>query len=261
MKILKLLFNKFLYYITGYWIINKKHFDKNSRFNFIKRILAKEKTLGSEKMIIFDVGQNMGQSTDMFLKILKINDISNYEIHAFEPEKKSYDVCYKKFSTNKNIILNNIGLSDNNSVKQRDFYEYENNLYNSLYKIDRTHFKVKNVSQVFITSINKYCEENNINKINFLKIDTEGEEPNIIEGASHLISKNLIHYIDTELTVGSFYLNKKSNILDIENKLTPMYCLFGISNDGYSEINSADQFEENGVITKILTYKNVKIKL
>ena len=40
-----------------------------------------------------------------------------------------------------------------------------------------------------------------------------------------------------------------------------MYCLFGISNDGYSEINSADQFEENGVITKILTYKNVKIKI
>ena len=35
-----------------------------------------------------------------------------------------------------------------------------------------------------------------------------------------------------------------------------MYCLFGISNDTYSEINSADQFEENGVITKILTYKN-----
>ena len=116
MKILKLFFNEFLYYITGYWIINKKHFDRNSRFNFIKRILAKEKTLGSEKMIIFDVGQNMGQSTDMFLKILKINDISNYEIHAFEPEKKSYDVCYKKFSTNKNIILNNIGLSNNNSV-------------------------------------------------------------------------------------------------------------------------------------------------
>ena len=83
-----------------------------------------------------------------------------------------------------------------------------------------------------IKTIDNYCEENQINKINLLKIDTQGYEENIIIGATKMIKKNSIDVIILELIFSSIY-EKNSNIYDVEKILIPNgYKLFGTSHYG-----------------------------
>ena len=64
--------------------------------------------------IIFDIGANQGQSIERFKKIF-----NNPIIHAFEPVDFEFKKLEKKYSKDKNIILNNCAVGDKNCY--RDF--------------------------------------------------------------------------------------------------------------------------------------------
>ena len=83
-----------------------------------------------------------------------------------------------------------------------------------------------------IKTIDNYCEQNGIKKIDFLKIDTQGYEENVINGANKMIKDNLIDVIQLELIFSSVY-QKNFNIYDIEKILIPNgYKLFGTTHYG-----------------------------
>ncbi len=49
-------------------------------------------------------------------------------------------------------------------------------------------------------SIDVFCRENHINHIDLLKLDTEGNEFNVLNGAKTILSENKINAIYTEIT-------------------------------------------------------------
>ena len=229
------LFSKF-----GYKILNLKK-DKSNLDQFLKELISNKNPL------IFDVGANDGRSIKKFRKIFPESII-----HAFEPDKQAFKILSENYSGFNEINLNFFGLGEKN--KKQEFFSYRDTGKSSFKKlILNSNFlkyksKIYNVTQenflkdkyeCEIKTIENYCSEKNINKIDFLKIDTQGYEVNTLIGAENFLKKNDIDIIQLELIFSSVY-NQITNIYDIEEKLIPYgYKLFGTSNYGnlYTDFN------------------------
>ena len=140
------------------------------------------------KPVIFDVGSNCGS----FIKVLERYKISE-NIHCFEPHPKLSDVCIEKYPY---IKMNKLCLSNENNHIDIHIPLWSTALSSI---IDRPVFdKLKNEGQEIIKinvpslTIDKYCENNNIDVINFIKIDVEGAEKMVFEGAFQMLGKKAI---------------------------------------------------------------------
>lgn len=229
---------------------NLEHYSKYGTF---KKVIDHFK---NEKIIIFDVGTNKGQILKIFIKLLKDMSITNYEIHCFEPNPNTFKEL-KKFESTK-IFLNNIAVG--NDIGKKSFYCYGDPKLDSFYQIDEKILNkptasesLKEKIEVNVITINEYCKSKNINKINFLKIDAEGAEPECIEGAQNLIKQDKLDCIYTELLIGKRYKEIELDISMIEKNLLGRFQMIGIgiNRDFYTEgkfysiihsLNSGDYF-------------------
>ena len=120
--------------------------------------------------VVFDIGAFKGDTAYFFSKKCS----NKARIYAFEPDENNYKVLLKikeKYKLN-NVITKNILLS--NAEKEIDFISM----------IENTPTIKKNA-----ITIDKFVEENNIEKIDYIKMDVEGAEKNILEGSIKTIKK------------------------------------------------------------------------
>ena len=121
--------------------------------------------------VVFDIGAFKGDTAYFFSKKCSSNKA---RIYAFEPDENNYKVLLKikdKYKLN-NVIASNILFS--NSETEINFLSMD---------LNRPAVKMKP------TTIDKFVEENNIEKIDYIKMDVEGAEKNILEGAIKTIKK------------------------------------------------------------------------
>ena len=120
--------------------------------------------------VVFDIGAFKGDTAYFFSKKCS----NKARIYAFEPDENNYKILLKikdKYKLN-NVIASNILFS--NSETEINFLSMD---------LNRPAVKMKS------TTIDKFVEENNIEKINYIKMDVEGAERNILEGAIKTIKK------------------------------------------------------------------------
>ncbi len=136
--------------------------------------------------VFIDVGTNGGS----FVKTLLLTSIKDLKIHCFEP----HPVLSKKTKEFYPFIyMNEYCLSNKNGVV--DFYipKWNVELCSMFY---RPHFDTLDQEIVKLTvpakTLDSYCAENNITNIEFLKIDVEGAEKLVFEGALHLLQQKKI---------------------------------------------------------------------
>lgn len=142
-------------------------------------------------MFIFDVGARKGDYINILLKELKANPYHN-QIYAFEPEPHSFDKLQKFTSSYANIKAHNLGLGhfEGASVLYTNFQGspgstlFKEYLYSPSIQHD-----------VQITTIDQFCKTNQIDHIDILKIDAEGNEYNILKGASELLNAGKVRNI------------------------------------------------------------------
>jgi FkbM family methyltransferase len=196
----------------------------------LKKFLIKNFSPKSKKIIFFDVGSNLGKDIS-FIKGLYMKN----NIHVFEPNFKSFTFLKKNFN---NIILNNLAV-DKISDKKLIFYETLISSNSSLKKnfIDNRDYFSRITKKYLIKtiSIDNYCKKNRINHIDFLKIDTQGNEYEVLESAKKYLKKKKIKLIKIEIT---FLNNKKRynsiNLLKILNFIYKFkYNLVGISDQKF----------------------------
>ena len=112
------------------------------------------------------------------------------------------------------------------------------------------------VIDVETTSIDEYCEENNINHIDLLKIDTQGFEDKVLKGSLNLLSKRSIDIIEVELILGFAY-EKNLNFYDLEKILIQNeYKLIAIENGG--NLISFSNLQTNLIYAKKELYNQIK---
>jgi FkbM family methyltransferase len=141
--------------------------------------------------IIFEVGARYGNES-----IALRNLFPNATIYSFEPNPLTKDRCSETLKPEKNINFFPFALGE--KEEQLPFYSFVggNDGASSLYKridFDQTQ-KQTGVAQV--DTLERFVRNNKVSFINYLCMDTQGFELNILKGAKHFISK--IQYIVME---------------------------------------------------------------
>ena len=162
----------------GFELRNTNHRNKFNLENTFNRLIKKLDS--GQKFIVFDVGGNIGEFSKFYIKLFKLNEIKNYEIHYFEPDTSLLEIAKKKISNNK-VIFNNFGLGEKDQTL--DFYIHEHNVKSSFLDVHTSYFnsyikkglgkyKINKVKRQ-ITSIDNYVKQKNIPYINILKINVQ----------------------------------------------------------------------------------------
>ena len=158
MSILPTFFNDFSMLVEGSYEWNEVILDKND--------------------IVFDCGANIGSFSAIALS-------KGCEVHAFEPIPDTFALLKKNLRHYKSEkqYLNMIGLSNKTSIE--DFYIHPSSLSNSYLIADGNKERIS----IPVTTIDHYVKENNIKKVDFIKVNIEGAERHMLLGATDTIKK------------------------------------------------------------------------
>ena len=203
--------------------------DTKKLFNFFYKNLSKNKNLNKNKLIFFDVGAHKGETITRFKKYFNKNNL--LEIHCFEPNKKLADIL--KDQNFKNVKINDYLLLDKINY-ENNFYSMSKSGASSVFKPEEEWLEMKKkktnkeisytLELVRSDTIDNYCSTNNIDNIDFLKIDTQGSEKNVLMGGSEMINKRKINFIEVEIILGQYY-ETETSFLQIESTLNNNYNL------------------------------------
>lgn len=203
---------------------------------------------------IFDVGANKGQYLQL---VLEHFGNENTYVHCFEPGQSTFVSLTNNAPASEMIKLNNIALGKQKG-EARLYYDEKKSGLASLTKRRLDHFKIEfeQYETIKIDTVDNYCNNNNITKIDLLKIDVEGHELDVLSGAEQMFKQKAIDIItfefggcniDTRTFFQDFFYFFKNVGMKI-SRITPSGYLYPI--DSYVEI--LEQFRTtNFVATRI----------
>lgn len=160
--------------------------------------LKRKYSLKVEKIV--HVGAHEGQEVEEYLKVF-----SNVEINLFEPQTSLFATLETKFGKSKNIFLYNFALGS--SIGSSSMYSASNGgLSSSFYKpkdhlIEHPEIEFELKKDVFqIKTLNQL----NILNVDFLNIDTQGYEMEVLKGSTDVLAKD-VKYIILEVNKRELY--------------------------------------------------------
>ena len=196
--------------------------------------------IASPKPVLFDVGANVGEYSNLLGDVFP-----GAKIYAFEPSTPTWEVLKSKL-THPNIEAVNLGLS--NAVEQLKLYrDKELSSMASVYPRQLGDTTLKNYEMISLTTLDQFCEERGISFIDFLKIDVEGHELKVFEGATRMLAQRAIRFIQFEF--GGTNIDSKVFLRDFVNILSPNYRLYRLVTDGVYPVTYGETME-------IFTYTN-----
>lgn len=192
--------------------------------------------------VFFDIGANMG-----YYSIVGATIQQNLKVHAFEPaEGPNYFLL-------QNIQLNHLEaritphqLALSSKLGTATFHLLDNPKYPSIYNLSgehnletKTHLRHKKV-QVKTSTLDYFVHENNLSKLDLIKIDTEGNEHHILQHGLETILK-LKPIIICEVLYNT-----------IENELDELvkqidYFIYQVKKDGLRLVSSLKRNYDDGV--------------
>jgi FkbM family methyltransferase len=136
--------------------------------------------------IILDMGGNIGQTAMMMAKFAG----KTSKVFSFEP----FPETYEKFVTNlelnpelkDNVSIENCALGNTVSVLQM-YRDCETNSGSN--RMVSKESVSKELIQVPVSTIDIFVQENNLTKLDLIKIDVEGFEMNVLKGAENTLKK------------------------------------------------------------------------
>ncbi len=149
---------------------------------------------GQPIKVFFDVGANTGQTSAEALKSFPAADV-----FAFEPDKTSFSTLTATM-TDRRFRSFNIALS--NKSGEAPFFDYgalatsnslvENSEYASRIKHDVI------VRTVHCDTVDSICSNIGITNIDVLKIDTEGHDLAVLQGAERMLAEHRVRFVYVE---------------------------------------------------------------
>lgn len=163
---------------------------------FVVNSFLKKYFQNKEELVFFDIGANIGNYSLMLNKAFPDSCI-----YAFEPNPNTFKILSQKINNSK-IKQYRLGFGSSNC--EQIIYTYSNDLasgHASLYK--DVLIKLHRADEVLeiefeIVTIDDFCKTNKIDCIDFIKIDTEGHEFEVLMGASNMLSNGKIDIIQFE---------------------------------------------------------------
>ena len=226
--------NKFFLKLLNLVIALIDNTNKKKVISFLKN------QLNLKNLIIIDIGAHKGETIELFYRAFNIN-----KIFSFEPNLSLYNFLksIKKYKNNDKIKIFNLGFGDKNEQKTLNvFTESSSSTLNEINeKTDYFKRKKKFMSffginknflvekqKVQIRNLSEFLSEESIDKIDILKIDTEGYEYNILKNLKNNdFAKIRFIYFEHhyDLMIKKNYKFSDINNLLLKNKFKKRYKL------------------------------------
>jgi len=192
----------------------------NSMFTLLANILK-------EDCIFIDVGAYVGEFTEAMLKYLPLA-----KGFLFEPTKSSYELLKNKFENKSNINIINCALDI--AIGHKKFFETKDSAQNSILQFESKDICFNELEIETNTLDNFFFNLKGLERIDLIKIDTQGNDLNILKGGFDII-KRYCPAILTEFIFIPLYKNQGSYFdqLMFFNNLD--YKLAGVYNVHYNE--------------------------
>lgn len=186
----KLLFIVACFYRDRYRAENDVRIAANGELRLLQTMLPACK-------VVFDVGAHVGDWTQLALQVSP-----QAHIHCFEPCPQSHArIAARAFPGN--VVVNNIALGAAGGQRKL-FAMARDSSMNSLYRLDGTESKYGPQQEVGDTidcaTTDDYCSTHSIDSIDFMKVDVEGSEMDVLRGARSMLARRAIRVIQFEHT-------------------------------------------------------------
>ncbi len=176
-----------------------------------------------EMKTILDVGANVGQSALTYSK-----HFPKATIHCFEPVSETFLTLQKRVKRHKTIYCHHLAIG-----ARQGHGRVTNNkpsLVNHLFDATLLRDEPEAGEAVEIDTVAHFCGRNRLDRVNFLKVDTEGNDFAVLQGAGEMLASHKIDLIMIEVGLNSknrFHVPMEM----VKNHLEGLgYLLFGIYN-------------------------------
>ncbi len=172
-----------------YYKLSKKKQDSKYFQKIITGGVYRKINLNHNIDIILDIGANIG-ATSIFFAL----NYPNSTIFSFEPVSETYDILLKNTKLFNNIFCKKYAVT-NNTGEQQIYIDQERLGRSSLIEKHRN-MDISYSEKTKTINLNNFIDENNISKIDILKIDCEGSEVEILDSIKNYLSKISLIYIE-----------------------------------------------------------------
>jgi len=173
---------------------------------------------------VFDVGANVGQSVLRFRPYWP-----NAKIFCFEPVEQTFLQLVDNTRGFVNVQCQNKALGASPGIGT--IWLKGSSGSNTLKEdVNQQKMSVGRSEKINIITLDEFCFENQVKSIDFLKLDVEGYELEVLKGAEQMLTSRAIQFIYAETTFHSSNL-QHTPIAELTNYLEPLsYRCLGIYN-------------------------------
>ena len=203
------------------------------------------KKIIGEQPVIFDVGANEGRYATMISTVFPES-----KLYSFEPHPKSYNRLTQKLDKNDRVFQIAVGAEDKQCILYERVDHPDGSEMASVHEKVITEFHgVESIKiDVEMKTIDTFMKEQNIDCVDFLKIDVEGHELAVIQGAKNAIKNGNIKVIQYEFNHPN--IESKAFMRDFRDQLKG-YNFYRMLEQGALPIHDHPIFQE------IFGYQNI----
>ena len=131
---------------------------------------------------MIDVGAHYGESLKRFAA-------NGWQVHAFEPDPENLHILQQNVKKLDNVIIDTRAVTETSEQSLQLYNSSESSGISSLIAFHESH---KSCTKVKSICLKDYCQKQSIDKIEFLKIDTEGYDLFVLKGLNWEIPPRII---------------------------------------------------------------------
>lgn len=181
----------------SHWLSFSEYWTFRDGMPWSERKLLRRLLLESEsaKTVAFDVGANIGLFT------CALAGFGAYQVHAFEPIPQTFSRLQMNVRDNGllgSCVLNCLAVGASRDLVEFRFDE-RSAATSRIVTGAETRASLSSRQSVAVISLDEYCELKGVEHIDFLKIDVEGMEPYVLQGAQQLLVERRVASILIEV--------------------------------------------------------------
>jgi FkbM family methyltransferase len=192
---------------------------------FVMRLIATRWSPSPQSFTVFDVGANAGVYTHELLDVLG----DSARVWAFEPSPSSFRILESKLGGTANVHLRNLGFSDREGIGTLHA-PAEGSKVASLYDTVSLSAPAPLAESITLTTLDRFCSDEDIERIHFLKLDVEGHELSVLKGGATLLEEGRVDAIQFEFSRAN--LESRTFLRDFFYLLDGRYRLYRVLRNG-----------------------------
>lgn len=176
--------------------------------------------------VVFDVGAHWGDFTQAVLSAFP----KAVQVHAFEPSPTAVRIFLDGVGGSSAVQLHRFGFGDVAGVVTLHAPPGGSSIatmYTTTFEMQGRELVTERVE---LRTVDDFCREQGIDRIHYLKVDTEGHELAVLKGAHGMIEQGKVDFIQFEF--GECHLDSRVFFRDLFTFLSPRYLIHRILPDG-----------------------------